>query len=254
MSQRTINISERIVTKTDDPALIRVEIEKHRRAYDIGQQSGLFSVPRIVDYDLAAGVVRFEKLYGLKGLKQMFAYNRSCDGLIRRLAMSLALVHKELSLPCDMVVPIAPEIRLPGKSEVFLHGDYSLWNVFLSQDNETLVILDWQMTPHFGRVGSYGTRYFDLMWFVYGLFNRPSHRFPMSLSAIPYGKLFINTYFESSDYTYDGEECREYMIRLFEMRLARKKAGLPWYEKMMYILPAMRLMRFAYSFGSCDLV
>ncbi len=245
---RQTSITERYVTKTDDPALMRIEIEKHRQACDIGRQSGLFYVPRIIDYDISSGVAKFERLHGLKGLKRMLAYTRSCGSLIRRLAMSLALIHKELSLPRDMTIPIAPEIELPGKSEVFLHGDYSLWNIFLAQGNETPVILDWQMTPHFGRSGSYGTRYFDLMWFVYSLFNRPSHRFPLSLSATPYGRLFIETYFGSSDYTYNSGECYEYMIKLFEMRLNRKKASLPWQGKMMRILPGMRLMRFAHSF------
>lgn len=35
MRPRSISISERCVTKTDDPVSMRVEIEKHRQAYDI---------------------------------------------------------------------------------------------------------------------------------------------------------------------------------------------------------------------------
>jgi len=246
----SIKFSERYVTKMDYPALMRVEIEKHRQACDIGRQSGLFYVPRIIDYNVSSGVATFERLHSLKGLKWMLAYRRSCGDLIRRLARSLAAIHRELLLPCDMTVPIASEIRLPGKSEVFLHGDYSLWNVFWDQDRGNLVILDWQMTPHFGRSGSYGTRYFDLIWFVYGLFSRPSGRFPLSLSAAPYGRLFVETYFESSDYEYSSEEFYEYMIRLFKMRLARKRAALPWHQKLRYILPRRRMMRFAHSFKS----
>jgi len=249
----SISFSERYVTKMDDPALMRIEVKKHRQGCNIGRRTGLFYVPRIIDYDVSSGVAKFERLHRLKSLKWMLAYRRSCDGLIKKLAMSLAMIHKELLLPRDMAVRIAPEIRLSGKSEVFLHGDYSLWNVFIDQQNGNLVILDWQMTPLFHRVGSYGTRYFDLVWFVYGLFNRPSHTFPLSLSAAPYGRLFIKTYFENADYVYNSEEFCEYMTRLFKMRLARKMTGLPWHEKLMRILPSMRMMRFADSFGSRDL-
>ena len=79
MCPRSSSIFERCVPKSYDPVLMRIEIEKHRQAYNIGQQSGLFSVSRIIDYDISSGVVKLERLHVLKNLKQMLAYNRPCS-------------------------------------------------------------------------------------------------------------------------------------------------------------------------------
>lgn len=57
------------VVKTADPERMRVEVEKTRRALEIGRQSGLFRVPEVLDYDEKEGVVVLERIRGLRPVR-----------------------------------------------------------------------------------------------------------------------------------------------------------------------------------------
>ena len=49
------------VIKKGDPTSIKVETQKMSRAYDIGEKSGLFKVPKIIDYDEMKAMLQMER-------------------------------------------------------------------------------------------------------------------------------------------------------------------------------------------------
>ena len=55
MQHSTIQIGKNTVTKTTVPDLMRVEVEKTRRAFEIGRDCGIFRVPEVLEHDEVAG-------------------------------------------------------------------------------------------------------------------------------------------------------------------------------------------------------
>jgi len=51
-----VEIKKDTVIKTASPELMRVEVEKTRRAHKIAEDCGLFRVPEVLDYDERRGV------------------------------------------------------------------------------------------------------------------------------------------------------------------------------------------------------
>jgi hypothetical protein len=62
MIMKALAITDDTVIKTDDPVRMRTEAYKTMRAFEIGCHSGLFRVPRVLDYDESKGVLVLERL------------------------------------------------------------------------------------------------------------------------------------------------------------------------------------------------
>ena len=57
-----IELANDIVRKTGEPNILAVEAAKASRAFEIGRDSGLFFVPKVVSFDAEADVLEFERL------------------------------------------------------------------------------------------------------------------------------------------------------------------------------------------------
>ena len=110
---RRVRIEDKTIVKSGNPSLIRVEVEKTRRALQIGEETGLFRVPKILDYDETRGVVVFERIFGIEPLVRAAHWGREYEELGERLGASLAAIHAGLSLPSDMIIQLPGEYR-PG--------------------------------------------------------------------------------------------------------------------------------------------
>ena len=142
------------------------------------------------------------------------------------------------------------EYRQPG-SEVFLHGDFCLDNICLGKNDSEIFILDWQTTQKIGGGKiTYGTRYFDLMWFVYCLFYRPFNRqrynirAPASLMA----KEFLDGYFQTFDSNGRHEAFADYMEKFMAVTLAKRKRGSHMKRRLLLLPSHMKLRKFISSF------
>ena len=215
MHKRAIEFSEDTVTKTDVPAIMRVEVEKTRRASEIGKVSGVFRVPRVLDFDEDAGVAVFERLHGIQPAEAMVQSQAQGEFLSVKLGAALAVIHKELQLPGDMVRLVPPQFGWPG-GDVFLHGDLSTSNVCFDESDASIVILDWQMTGMLGGRATYGTRYFDLLWYVTNLIYRPKIRHLFGNPLASATKALIESYFAAVGEGYDSDDFSQYTRRFFE--------------------------------------
>lgn len=210
------------IEKTDAPERMRVEIEKTTRAFDIGQRTGLFRVPKVVEYDEHRGVAAFEILSHLVSIRQKLTFGSDQQSVAERTARALAAVHDLLELPEEMTISLPDELREEGNA-VFLHGDFSFNNVFLDTRSDELVILDWQMTKIHGGAATYGTRYFDVVWFINNLFNRYLHHCLFSNNAVETAWCFLWAYGEAAGPEFDMTQYQDYVTRFLIVTNRRRR-------------------------------
>ncbi len=213
----TIVFGEDTVTKTAAPHLMRIEIEKTQRALEISRRCGCFRVPRVLDFDEDAGVAVFERFHGIKAAGTAIHSRMHGELLAGILATALAIIHRELQLPSDMVCPLPSELSSHG-NDVFIHGDLSTENVCFDERDSSIVIFDWQMTGMHGGRATYGTRYFDVVWFINNLIYRPRLRYLFGNPLASIMRKFIRTYFEEAAVRYDKDGFSHYVERFFRTK------------------------------------
>jgi len=243
---RSVEINEKTVVKRDAPPRLRVEVEKTRRGGDIGRATGLFRVPRLLEYNEAAGQATFERIEGLCMVRDVLARRPGAE-LAERLGQALAAIHRDLELPEPMKHPLPEEFCLPGETEVFIHGDFTVENVYVTGPGEPLVILDWQMTDVHGEEATWGTRYFDVTWFINTLFYRPMHLYLGAEREAPWAGLFLRSYFAAAGCG-DPEALRRYMERFFAVKMAQRRRTLSWPRRFLMATANARLRAFVRSF------
>ena len=118
MIDDTVTICGDVVIKTGASQLMCIEVEKTCKAYAISQQCGLFRVPKVLDYDHASGTAKFEFIHNIKALREITASGWPPESFLDKLGRSLAVIHKELKLPDDMVIPLAKDYCLAGSEVV----------------------------------------------------------------------------------------------------------------------------------------
>ncbi len=232
MKKANLTVREDTIQKSDDPERMRVEVEKTIRAYRIGQRTGLFRVPEVLDYDDKRGIAVFERIQHLQSIRQGLTFSRDYRSMTARLASSLAAVHDLLQLPENMTIPLPRELHCEGNT-VFLHGDFSFNNVCIDGQSDEIVILDWQMTKIHGGESTYGTRYFDTVWFLNNLFNRYLHHCLFSNSAIEIAQCFLQTYAEAAGAEFDPAEYKKYLTRFLAITNRRRQQQWPISQRVM---------------------
>ncbi len=250
MSKENVKFYRDTIIKTGYPDSMRIEVEKTVRAFKIGQDCGLFRVPKVLDYDESKGEAVLERLHNIQPVRDVIAFGRRNDSLVEAIGTSLAIIHDKLQLPKDMVVHLPPDFSMSG-SEVFLHGDLSVNNVCVGPKYPPIVILDWQMTNLHGGRATYGTRYFDLMWFITNLFYLRSRglRYLLSNPTVSLlAKKFVVSYFEGTGFEYDLEELAVYMKLFFEVIFKLRKQELSWKRRLAMTICFPFFRKFTTSF------
>jgi hypothetical protein len=164
-------MSPDVFAKDGFPEEIRLELEKLRLAHAIGESSNLFCVPEILDVDVPAGRLHLEHLTGLRTLAELAASDD--PGLmpaLRLLGRSLSAVHEQLRLSEEDTIPLPDEWMGLDDENAYLHGDLTVCNVGWDDSTGRLVMFDWALSRIIGVPATYGSRYFDLAWFVRSVF------------------------------------------------------------------------------------
>ncbi|MHC4116774.1 MAG: BUD32 family EKC/KEOPS complex subunit [Planctomycetota bacterium] len=218
-----------IARKSGESNLLAVEAAKASRAREIGRDSGLFSVPKVVNFDPEIGVLEFERLNGLATLLDLAVRE---DGrlseLLKKAGRALAVIHEELTLPEEMKHELPPEWMDPADRNVFIHGDFACINVCFHEPSGELVILDWSGAPMVGRTPTFGSRYFDILLFASSVFHGAPFRRALRWHAKAMTDAFLDGYAKAAPEVelnkfkdYSSKICRlqRYNIR----KLARQR-------------------------------
>lgn len=222
--KHSLRMAGSVVVKSAHPRYLRIEVEKTRRAVRIAEETGLFRVPRVLDYDEAKGQAVFERIPGLRTIREADPSGRNSAATAERIGSALAVIHRDLKLPAEMVRPI-PEAFADGGGDVFLHGDFGLKNICVQPGSPEPVVLDWQFTDMHGGEASYGSRYFDLIWFINTLIWIPTIGHLVRDPVAPVARRFVASYFRTAGIPYDGEALSRYAERFFEFKRPERRQG-----------------------------
>lgn len=215
-----IFFTKNTVIKRGDPSLMCVEVEKTKRAYQIGKDCGLFRVPEVLDYNEKKGEAVFRRIDGAIPICHKLPRGKEYVNFSERLGASLATIHQNLTLPTDMILPLPQDFAADIGQDVFLHGDLSLNNICTINDTFSIVILDWQMTPVHGGKATFGCRYFDILWFVNNLIWIPTIFHLIGDPVFPIARRFLESYFFTSKTTYKAESIARYAEHFFSKKIS----------------------------------
>ncbi|UCC98169.1 MAG: hypothetical protein JSW66_20275 [Phycisphaerales bacterium] len=221
-----------LIRKTGEPSLLAIEAAKAARGFEIGKDSGLFCVPRVVNFDAETGVLDFEHFSGLVTLLDL-AVRRDgrLAGLLEKAGRALAVVHETLTLPESMKHGLPPEWTGPSDENAFIHGDFACINVCFHETSGELVLVDWSAAPLVGRMPTFGSRYFDILLFISSLFHGAPCREVLSWEAADMSRAFLEGYRKAAPHVkltrlkaYASMICR--LQRRNVLQLARRRRPL----------------------------
>ena len=213
-----------IARKRGDPAILAVEAAKTTRAAEIGKKSGLFYVPRVVSFDETNGVLDLERIKHMATLHELARKDEyQVHDSFHMAGRALAVIHNQFSLPDAMKCNLPIEWMGSIKDNVFIHGDFTGANICFDETSNQLVIVDWSAAPLLGRTPTYGSRYFDIIWFIIFLAcNVPKERF-FSWDFRGMSNAFV------SGYAKDYPEVVQRLTRDFAPLMHRYYRKLAWY-------------------------
>jgi tRNA A-37 threonylcarbamoyl transferase component Bud32 len=206
---RPIEFRETVVRKGGPPYAIHVEAEKSRRAAVIGARTGLFGVPPVINVDSNFRWIDFERLYNIAELRGLILQGHpiATYPLLERVGRSLAAVHEQLTLDDTMKCALEDSgVDMPGE-HVFLHGDFTARNVCVDLRTKDIVIVDWLTSRVVGETATFGSRFFDVIWFAFDLFSAYNMREPQWRRS-PYVNAFLRGYLEGSRSNLSRESWR----------------------------------------------
>lgn len=245
VSARGISFTHNTVVKVGPPGLMCIEAEKTRRARELAASSGLFIVPEVIDWDEKSGRLTMERIPNICGIRNAKIGIRAWEKLTERLGAAIALIHDELRLPNEMIIPLPAELSTEG-GEVFLHGDLSSENVCVTRDKDPkIVLIDWQMSPRFGGEATWGTPYFDLAWFVGNLFRKPCYKYIGGANVEATASVFVESYLAASRRKICADEFNEYHERFRVHRMLTQEQVLFWPKRLLLTHGFRRWQRFA---------
>ena len=234
-----MKVNGEIIRKTGDPNKLAIEAAKASKAFDISKDSGLFYVPKIVNFDAENGVLEFEHLYSLVTLLDMAAgKDERLLEIFKKTGQALAIIHEKLVLPEEMKHELPVEWMAYPDENVFIHGDFAGFNLCFDESSNQLVILDWSSAPLLGQTVTYGSRFFDIIWLVIFIFYGAPRRCLFNWDATAMANAFLSGYAEyhpeiiqrlSSDY----EPLMRRYYRKTVWYLAKQRT---WYKAVRYLL------------------
>lgn len=236
IASTNVIINKNTVVKTTTPELARIELTKMIMGRSISEKYDLFRVPKVYDYDEENGVIVLERIHGLRGIGHLSGSKNNYHNVIVKTGLSLASIHNHMNLPDDMKVVIDEDLDFSG-NKVFMHGDFSVENVCtIDNSPDGLTIIDWQMTSMHGGKATYGTRYFDIAWFINNLFSKPIYKYIFRHDVDNTAKLFIDAYFGAcSDPNCNEIEFFEYLRTFYHNKLRERKNSHDWIKKVLLL-------------------
>lgn len=230
-SHSSIQFTQSTVIKSSSPKLMSIEVQKTHNAYCLARDSKLFRVPRIIEYDQDSGICIQERIPGLLPISSMI-YQR--PDLLAKIGHVLAVIHQSLKLSESMTIPLPHALDSDG-SKVYIHGDFNGQNVCYAPQSNDIVVLDWQMTSRHGGLSTFGTRYFDLIWFINYFIWTPSFRHLFHDPITLLSKSFLSAYYRESGTTCDPMSLARYATKFFELKRPHRRAQMN--RKLFWLIP-----------------
>jgi aminoglycoside phosphotransferase (APT) family kinase protein len=234
-----MEIAGDIIRKTGKPDTLVIEAAKTSKAFDIGQDCGLFYVPKIINFDNKTVVLEFERLNGLTTLLDMAARkDHRIFELLKKAGQALAVIHEKLVLPEQMKYELPVEWMTCPDENVFIHGDFAGFNLCFDESAGRLVILDWSSAPLLGNIATYGSRFFDIIWFIIFIFYGAPRSCLFNWDAPAMANAFLAGYAESRPEIFQrlSSDFKPLMRRYYHKTVWYLAKQRSWYKATRYLL------------------
>ena len=216
-TSRNVTFQEDTVLKTVDPRFAEVEVRVTQAAYDLARKSELFNVPRILSYDLTAGVIEFERVMEYVTLGHLIARTPGNLEVIQRIGKALACIHTQLQLPSCLRIPVDAKWMTSDDDMVPIHGDFNTINVGLDENTNAVTVMDWASASGLDRKHTVGPVYLDLAHFVYSLFIHQASHINAMMSLKQRTNVFLDVYQSESGRKIDLSVLADFLLRLNEV-------------------------------------
>jgi hypothetical protein len=195
---RAVSVQDDVVIKVQRPEASRRERLRTMAGQEVGRQTGLFVVPRIVSFDDSRGEIVFERLQMTELRRALSDLGRSME-LVERAAGALAAIHRHLKSGDGATRVYAGDIGIgPAKDPVPIHGDFGMRNVFYLRESNGLAVIDWANAHWMGIDADLGAPEIDIAVFLMSLFHRrPLGPWPVSRRRA-LARHFLTTYASTS--------------------------------------------------------
>jgi|GEM_PF-683929 len=225
----TIRVEESRVIKRGPATALAVEHAKIVAAAQVAEASSLFVVPQVLDTvdETAAGTLKMTRLQDFTSLRGIAGETEEELAWFRDAGSALRQIHRELELAPEYRVALPSELHVDGP-EVWIHGDYTKANIGRCRvdGDDCLAVVDWQMTSIYGGAATVGTPFFDVAWFVSGLFMERPDRHLGSWNLAAKADAFIDGYRQRADSSAPPlRGFRSYLDLLYDVRRAELRRG-----------------------------
>jgi hypothetical protein len=183
------------IVKVQPPEISRRERARTLAGQTVGESTGLFVVPRILEFDDAGGRLVFERL-PLTGLLDVLENPERGAATLARVAQCLAAIHRL------MQVDGSPGPAY-GRPLVAVHGDFGLTNVLGLAGSDGLAVIDWANASWLSFSGELGPPELDVATFLVSLFHRRLFYPKQVASRHEVARHFLATYSSASPHGLD---------------------------------------------------
>ncbi len=210
-----------------------IEAAKTTWGARVGARTRRFHVPAVIRFDAATGVLETERVHGFLSLLQLVGrHDPRVIEICERVGGAIAEVHADSHRPDIPLIPLPASLASDPEQECVLHGDLNGSNVGYDPSMDRVVVVDWSAAPALGVSATVGSRYFDVLWFMFFFFRvRPASAFA-GWSPETWARAFLAGYADvSCTFSVDAmrayhERARTFLANDLRSEQARRGRGI----------------------------
>lgn len=227
--QVQIDADDGVVIKPVGREHLMCEVRMTQRACELAATSGLFRVPRVVDFDLSKQWIKLQYIPDTVPLFYLFRSGEPLTHIFARAGRVVAQIHDLLKLDEEFILPLPPSIDRGGP-RAFVHGDLNLINVRYHPATDDLVLFDWASSPLIGVIANWGTVYWDLAHFARSTIVSPPIRLTGKKIRWDLADTFLRTYVEHAQQGALERPFFDYCRYIHRFFKGNERNHLQWYR------------------------
>lgn len=241
---RQLRFFDRHILKSQSPQSASLELTKTLGGLEVAKQSSLFSVPGVLESDLAQGSISFQRIYGVVTLQELLFEKSNVDAILFRAGRTLATIHEGLKIPKEQRIS-APDFGLTLEvPEIAIHGDFAVLNLLYHGERDELWVVDWATPLWLGEQSTLGPCYLDLGVMIGSMFQHRVFAPGYRTSAESLTRCFLAGYQEESGVALDLREFSRYFDALMTVFLRQRRSQQGWLRFLAYQPSIRRGQRF----------
>ena len=240
-----------------------MELQMSLSANSLSEYSGLFHVPEVIGSK--ENELIFELLDDNTSLRNYFVNSskiwtlsasdvKELETLFFKVGIVLGEIHSDKSFFSKIE---KKRIKIDEKSNpsdlVYLHADFTMSNVLYDNKLDRISIIDWSMSSMFAYPANYGSRYWDLSFFISTLFQSSVSTYFLYNLREKLAKEFLKGYAQKTelDLVLISKKLSKFVPKFNVYKMYRemgvmKTKGL---QKLLIKNSESNLMKFSYRIG-----